>query len=394
MADRNVASTAASVATDAADTAAAAALVAADAVLAHCPEALWVKFGCGALEAVACARTAGASRAFRTAAEAAARQRVHQILGGTQLWADAETPGERPLLALNHLESLAHSPFVFAAARDLLRAVFRRTAPPRGRRESRYGAGRGSSGTGAISRFGEGAGGLGVTAAYFVEVTSGQDIPSAVAELLLGSDGGDRRTNVEAQLEVMLRCFKAQEGWASVVLDALASGDDEDVVIPIASCGSALGEMLLGVGQLLPATRAATAAQEGLPFRPARLFCQLLERLAFPPREAQLTLRFVCHRGSRNGGVAGVSGAMASASTAEAPDSNRADAQASTFERARCALETKATPRGEGSVEVVSLATRGGRRYVLLVERGGDEDAAVAAGSDADDAMDCDEAVA
>eukprot|EP00929_Paragymnodinium_shiwhaense_P067693 TRINITY_DN34036_c0_g3_i1.p1 TRINITY_DN34036_c0_g3~~TRINITY_DN34036_c0_g3_i1.p1 ORF type:complete len:466 (-),score=79.89 TRINITY_DN34036_c0_g3_i1:147-1466(-) len=289
--------------------AAAAAQAAVGAARAACESVLWLHTSFHALDAATAARAAAACCSFKVAAQALARARLHQAIAGSQLWEDSTNPGENALLALSHLESMAASPFLLGACRDLLRSILAAAAPPAKMRRlrtwnsSRVVLVRAASAEGWLKEI----------------VGSADDLCQSVAEFVFGGTGdasvqgsvsyeggtsasspGDAvataaallRSLVQEETTRRLAHGKPDEGsWASAVLDIVDGLRVRDLDLA-PDADSTLAQFLLGVGELLPRTEASMQAQSGKSLaRPGVFFCQILERLLYPCSEAQLVLR-------------------------------------------------------------------------------------------------------
>jgi len=288
------------------------------------PAAAWVQLACTALDAASCARLARASPALRDVVTSLVEEeRVLGGLVGSVLLGDmlATARGDRPLLALSHLESLAHAALLFDAARDLLRAL-----QPRG-----------------------GAGTL-------LEVPGGTvDLCCAlVGQFLCYTEQGGElvRASAVARVGALLYFFEAPVQWSSGLLRAFRewSRGSTATVVALHGRGGSLSKLLHGIPHLLPATRLASDVRAGHA-DVAMLLCQVLERLVFPLRSARLVLRVSFPVAEDN-----------------IPGVGSSPAQSSAFVHTLRALEKEASlPSTVGSLDlwVVEAA---GRHYVVSLE--------------------------
>eukprot|EP00931_Biecheleriopsis_adriatica_P123840 TRINITY_DN98920_c0_g1_i1.p1 TRINITY_DN98920_c0_g1~~TRINITY_DN98920_c0_g1_i1.p1 ORF type:complete len:374 (-),score=94.95 TRINITY_DN98920_c0_g1_i1:45-1130(-) len=307
---------------------------------ASCPEVAWLRLGTAeALSSGCCARLSWTSRAMHVATKEVVAERIALAIHGSCLSADLRHDAEPDsLLTLSHLESMAHSPFLFAAVRGLLRAVWDR---------------QGSEAT-----------------SWLLESSAG---PDALCDVLLARvflppeapDDAERNpsevhASLSARLAALLYHYRAPEQWASSLHALLAAAqastrqsgkrrqasNQKAELAAITAKGGELAQLLQGLPELLPATRAAVSLAEGK-LDMVRLLCQLVERLAFPPRSARLALQ--------------VSLPLAHESKADL------EGQTEAFLRNLDALEQEARVAEHGPVTVWVLEA-GDRQYVLLLE--------------------------
>ncbi|CAJ1438878.1 unnamed protein product, partial [Effrenium voratum] len=199
-------------------------LLAVASVPGGCPPA-WLLGAVDLLPAPSCCRFSWASRLHLQSVREACGHRLALNLGEGFLRQDLVPPVPNPILALSHLESLAHSGFLFSGLRHLLRC-----------RE-------------------------------------------------------EVRASIAARLAALIYHYTPPRNWASAVetLLRLCQGQGPELKT-LLSKGGEVAQLLQGLPELLPKTRTAQQLKAGK-MNITKLICQLLERLAYPPRQASLLLQ-------------------------------------------------------------------------------------------------------
>eukprot|EP00435_Cladocopium_sp_Y103_P018191 s2929_g4.t1 len=315
-----------------------AALAAARGAAVEAPDALpevWC-YGVDALSSGCCGRLAACSQGFYLAVRNAVAERITLGLAEGCVQADlASTRLQNPILALSHLESLAHSQFLFGGIRALLRYMAPRTDS-----------------------------GLGVALETFCYQASiclleSPPCPDALCDLLLSQLRGDSdaadgdAASAWARLAALVYHYQPPRTWQPPVESLLRRGAKRRgakaaTLAPLAAKGGELAQLLHGMPAVQPYTKTCKNLAIGK-LNLTKLICQLLERLVFPPQHASLLLHLALP-------------------AAAAPDADAA--QPPCFAQNLRALETEVWKEGDGTVEpglCGNLRQGGGARKDIIV---------------------------
>ncbi|CAE8638168.1 unnamed protein product [Polarella glacialis] len=298
--------------------------------------------------------------------EEAVVDRLLAAVVGTSLWADStgkracQVSLQKPILALSHLESLAHSQFLFSAFRQLLRALWDG--------EGNGGVGGFRSGSSWLLEAPAGPDALcdALLERVFVPRTSQANSDAADGEgtSVSSTSPPDIRESNAARIAAMLYHYKPPDDWGlslrSLMGDACAAPVNRgrkggargqarpaELASALARGGNDLQQLLHGVRELLPATRAVKELAEGK-VDAVRLVCQIMERLVFPPRLARMALQVSLPSG-RPGGEPALLG------------------QPPAFLRNLRALEEEAWSADAGRLDIWAIEA-GSLQYILLLE--------------------------
>ncbi|CAL1130524.1 unnamed protein product [Cladocopium goreaui] len=272
-------------------------------------------YGVDALSSGCCGRLAACSKGFYLAVRKAVAERITLGLAEGCVQADlASTRLQNPILALSHLESLAHSQFLFGGIRALLRymaSICLLESPP---------------------------------------------CPDALCDLLLsqlrgdddGSDGS--AASAWARLAALVYHYQPPRTWQPPVESLLRRGAKRRstkaaTLAPLAAKGGELGQLLHGMPAVQPYTKTCKNLAIGK-LNLTKLICQLLERLVFPPQQTSLLLHL----------------ALPAAAALDADA-----AQPPCFVQNLRVLEAEVWKEGDGMVDILVLDAKKSY-YVMFVE--------------------------
>ena len=245
-----------------------------------CPSLGWLRFGVTALDSSSCAKLSWASRHMRSAIRDAAAVRVVLGLGQGCIKNDlASNRLANPVLALSHLESLAHAPFLFQSLRGLLRLVV----------ESAQ---------------------VDSTAILLEAPSAGGRLCELVCEQVLDldehrqdDDGTRLQASTVARLASLMYQYAPPKDYAMALegmLGRIMTTESPDgkkqhrkiAATQIIERGGAAAQLVHGLPNLLPATRTfKSLASKRKQVLATKLICQLVERLTFPAAEASIILQ-------------------------------------------------------------------------------------------------------
>jgi len=277
-----------------------------------------LKLGCCFLDSLSCARLALSSHALHIVATSAVRDRIYVGLGGSFVADDALKASGNPLLTLSHLESLAHTSFMFGAARDVCRAA---------------GAARGSD-----------------IDIWLLDVSGGARTlcKALLSQVFMQEQKGDLYwASSLANLSALIYHFDPPVRWLPDMYRTLQRGGSTVLVSDISDQSSTLQDLLHGFPNLLPLSCTGKSIRSGK-FDTGKLICQLIDRLTFPLCDRRLVLQL-------------------SASRAQGTLKLFSVDQPSDFKNVLATLEAEVLSADCTPFDLWILET-GGRVYLLLVE--------------------------